>query len=125
MTDENNKFKIYDRINGHYLSGEYNTRSRANTIADKKDNAYGAYRYSVEPISLKDDAWRDSKGELVKVKNKTGGGSGGVSDTKEMQLGADLDPKAMMKREGYAKGGKVKSASVRADGCAQRGKTRA
>ena len=53
-----------------------------------------------------------------------GGGGGGGSDAKEMQLGADLDPKARMKREGYKKGGAVKSASSRADGIAQRGKTR-
>ena len=55
---------------------------------------------------------------------KGGGGSGGVSDTREMQLGADLDPKSMMKREGYKKGGKVSTASSRADGIAQRGKTK-
>jgi len=60
---------------------------------------------------------------------KGGGGSGGVSDTREMQLGSDLDPKAMMmKRSGryssYAKGGKVSSASKRADGIAKRGKTK-
>ena len=53
---------------------------------------------------------------------RSGGGDG--SDTREMQLGSDLDPKAMMKRSGYKKGGAVKSASSRADGCAQRGKTR-
>jgi hypothetical protein len=54
-----------------------------------------------------------------------GAGGGGGADTREMQLGADLDPKAMMKRSGYKKGGKVKSASARADGCCIRGKTRA
>jgi hypothetical protein len=54
-----------------------------------------------------------------------GGGGGGGSGTREMQLGADLDPKAMMKKEeGYKKGGKVSSASSRGDGIAQRGKTR-
>ena len=58
------------------------------------------------------------------VRPKSGGGGGG-SDTREMQLGADLDPKAMMKKEGYKKGGAVKSASARADGIAIRGKTRA
>ena len=60
-------------------------------------------------------------------KKTSGGGSGGtgVSDTREMQLGSELDPKAMMKREDKkAKGGKVSSASSRADGIAQRGKTR-
>lgn len=70
------------------------------------------------------------KAEMARIKadrKSGGGGSGGVgvSDTREMQLGADLDPKAMMQREGMKKGGKVKSASARADGCAIRGKTRA
>lgn len=55
-----------------------------------------------------------------------GGGSGGsAGDRREAQLGAELDPKALMKRDGYKAGGKVKSASARADGCAIRGKTRA
>jgi hypothetical protein len=59
---------------------------------------------------------------------KGGGGSSDASDTREMQLGSDLDPKAMMmKRSGryssFAKGGKV-SASSRADGIAQKGKTK-
>ena len=53
----------------------------------------------------------------------SGGGSGGVSDTREMQLGADLDPKAMMKK-GYKKGGSIPSASKRADGIAKKGKTK-
>ena len=57
-----------------------------------------------------------------------GGGGGGDSDTREMQLGSELDPKAMMRRTGryssFAKGGKVKSASARADGIAKRGKTK-
>lgn len=58
--------------------------------------------------------------------NSLGGSSGvgGSMDRKELQLGAELDPKAMMKREGYKKGGTVSSASKRADGIAQRGKTR-
>jgi hypothetical protein len=61
----------------------------------------------------------------ARMKKRSGGGSGGASsDTREMQLGAEMDPKAMMKREGMKKGGSVKSASSRADGIAQRGKTR-
>lgn len=69
------------------------------------------------------------------AKKRTGGGSGGrASSTREMDLGSELDPKALMKRgvsdwesEGgraMKKGGKVKSASSRADGCVMRGKTR-
>lgn len=63
-------------------------------------------------------------------KSMRGGGGGGGRGSREMQLGADLDPKAMMRRmnedydDSYKKGGQVSSASKRADGCAQRGKTR-
>lgn len=58
------------------------------------------------------------------------GGGGGGRGSREMQLGAELDPKSMMRRmnedydDSYKKGGAVKSASKRADGIAQRGKTR-
>jgi len=63
--------------------------------------------------------------QRMKARKGAGGGSGGAaSGTREMQLGSELDPKAMMKREGMKKGGKVSSASSRADGIAQRGKTR-
>jgi len=67
-------------------------------------------------------------GEYVrKVVNvgKGGGGSGGASsDRRELQLGSDLDPKSMMKREdmkkggmakAYAKGGDVQSESSKLD----------
>ena len=75
---------------------------------------------NIEIHDRKTGKWSPIKG------NTMGGGSGGGSsvDRKELQLGAELDPKAMMKREGYKKGGKVKSASSRADGIAQRGKTK-
>jgi len=63
-----------------------------------------------------------------------GSGGGGSMDRKELQLGAEFDPKAMidkhkkerMEREGgqYKKGGKVRTASQRADGIAKRGKTK-
>ena len=58
------------------------------------------------------------------------GGGGGGRGSRQMQLGADLDPKEMMRRmnedydDSYKRGGKVSSASARADGIAQRGKTR-
>lgn len=51
------------------------------------------------------------------------------NDPYSMTLGSDLDPKSMMRNRlsgdiDYKKGGKVSSASSRADGIAQRGKTR-
>jgi len=75
---------------------------------------------SIELHDKKTGKWSPIRG------NSLGGssGAGGSMDRKELQLGAELDPKAMMKRESYKKGGAVKSASSRADGIAQRGKTR-
>ena len=63
--------------------------------------------------------------EIKKPQTKGGGGSGGAgSDRRELQLGAEMDPKSMMKREDYKRGGKIIAASRRGDGIAQRGKTR-
>lgn len=85
-----------------------------------------------------------------RLSGSRGGGGGGGSGTRQLMLGSDLDPKALMrenrsprdddesrfadegnpnfKRGGkvkkYAKGGSVGSASKRADGIATKGKTR-
>lgn len=140
MSDQTTRYKIWDNVDKKYLPSDYSSRQKANIYATKKDLDYGSSRYSIDPAIYKDDSWvgkrdidKSDKGptkemrqevqkryEQVKA-SKSGGGSGGVSDTREMQLGADLDPKAMMKREGYKKGG---TASSRGDGCAQRGKTK-
>ena len=75
--------------------------------------------------------------EGLDTKTKRGtakaGGGGGGRYSRQMQLGSDFDPKALMMRDKkggesgieFKRGGKVKSASARADGCAIRGKTRA
>ena len=78
-----------------------------------------------QPMS--EDMKRRIGAEVDKLEKKPrgGGGSGGASsDAREMQLGSELDPKALMKRKDMKKGGKVSSASSRADGIAMRGKTR-
>jgi hypothetical protein len=75
---------------------------------------------SVEIHDKKTGKWSPVKGASLGGSS----GAGGSMDRKELQLGAELDPKAMMKQEGYKKGGAVKSASSRADGCAMRGKTK-
>jgi hypothetical protein len=79
--------------------------------------------------------------QRMKARKGAGGGSGGAaSGTREMQLGSELDPKAMMKREGMKKGGKVKkmaaggmatskmgavkTAAPSRDGVATKGKTK-
>ena len=145
MADQTTKYKLYDHVEKKYLPSDYSSIQKANIYATKKELDYGSSRYSIHPATYIDGSWvgkkdidKSDKGptkemreealkryEQIKASRGSGGGSGGVSDTREMQLGADLDPKAMMKREGYKKGGAVKSASARADGIAIRGKTRA
>lgn len=115
MPDNEEAYRLYDTKERAFVNQkEYASRTSATRVAERKNQEYGAHRYDVK--------------NTPKMKI-SGGGSGGVgvSDNREMQLGADLDPKAMMQREnrGMKKGGKVKSASDRADGCAIRGKTRA
>lgn len=63
--------------------------------------------------------------KVLRAKYGGGGSGGSAEDRREAQLGSDLDPKALMKRGGYKAGGRIKSASARADGCCIRGKTRA
>lgn len=118
MADHTNEpYMLYDTKERAFVSQkEYASRNSATRVAERKNQEYGAHRYQAEKYS-----------DIInRQMPKGGGGSGGVSvpNTREMQLGADLDPKAMMKRDGYKKGGKVLSASSRADGCAQRGKTK-
>lgn len=133
MADDATRYKVYDHIEKVYVGGDYTDRKRARSAADKKDNEYGSNRYTVDPITYKEGAWRGRNDQATSVRGGhsladrlgvgvgSGGGSGGVSDTREMQLGSELDPKGMMKREGYKKGG---TASSRGDGIAMRGKTK-
>lgn len=98
----------YDR--GPQESGSQ-TSKRGNERVDKS---------SLAPYELK----------AQKFDKSMRGGGGGGRGSRQMQLGADLDPKAMMQRmnedydDSYKKGGKISSASKRADGIAQRGKTK-
>lgn len=116
MADKDEAFRLYDTKERAFVSNkEYASRTTATRAAERRNQEYGAHRYSAEKYS--DIVGRNTP--------KSGGGSGGAaSDTREMQLGSELDPKAAMKRAGYKKGGAVNSASARADGVAQRGKTK-
>ena len=83
---------------------------------------------SLELHDKKTGKWSPIRGSSL------GGSSGAGTSVNPIEImpGAELDPKAMIGRakkermelEGMKRGGKVKSASVRADGIAQRGKTR-
>jgi len=41
-----------DSVTDSYIVGTYSTRMRARNKADKLDNEYGAYRYSVKAIEV-------------------------------------------------------------------------
>jgi hypothetical protein len=106
-----------DRPNVDYPEGTNLVRAPRGDV--KENKAVSAD--SLELHNRKTGKWEPIRG------NTMGGSSGvgGSMDRREIQLGAELDPKAMMRREGYKKGGKVRTASQRADGIAIRGKTRA
>lgn len=79
------------------------------------DDLYQRYLDSAQDGSASDkkaylEDTRAQQEENRKQRNKVGGGSGGVgvTDTREMQLGTDLDPKSMMRR-GYNDGGLVRA----------------
>lgn len=56
---------------------------------------------------------------------QAGGQNGGMNQTFNMQPQANAQPNPQQPMQTFKKGGKVSSASSRADGCAIRGKTRA
>jgi len=107
-----------DTPNTNYPEGTNLIRVNRTDVKENKAVRAG----DVEMHNPKTGKWSPIRGDSL------GGSSGaaGAMDRRDIQLGAELDPKAMMKREGYKKGGKVKakSASSRADGIAQRGKTK-
>ena len=106
-----------DRPNVDYPEGTNLVRAPRGDV--KENKAVSAD--SLELHNRKTGKWEPIRG------NTMGGSSGvgGSMDRREIQLGAELDPKAMMRREGYKKGGKVRTASQRADGIAILGKTSA
>lgn len=48
------RFDIIDRQTGCKV-GEAKTRARANVSVDRRDNAYGAYRYYAKPVYEESD----------------------------------------------------------------------
>ena len=49
------KFQVVffgDSVTDTYIVGTYSTRMRARNKADKLDNEYGAYRYSVKAVEV-------------------------------------------------------------------------
>jgi hypothetical protein len=143
-TDKNRARSAADKKDMEYGSGRYSVdpinykegawRGRNDQATNVKGGHALAERLglvsasaeNIKPLRPSEDPeFLKRLAEIKKSQPKSGGGSGGVaSNRREMQLGAEMDPKAMMRREEYKRGGAVKSASSRADGIAQRGKTR-
>ena len=113
-----------DRPNTDYPEGTNLVRAPRGDV--KENKAVSAD--SLELHNKRTGKWSPIRGGSL------GGNSGAGTSVNpiEIMLGAELDPKAMidrskkerMEREGMKRGGKVKSASSRADGIAQRGKTK-
>jgi hypothetical protein len=98
------KYRIWDNHNKSFTRDKiYDSLSSASRRVDNLDNKYGGYRYSVKTITP------SSSGGM--------GGAGGFEDPMKKGI--------TNKMPSMKKGGKVSSASQRADGCCIRGKTRA
>ena len=78
------------------------TRRQSSSTIDRSGNPMSAINVGVQKP---EGVPKTAKKPITSFK---GTGGGGGSDTRDLQLGADLDPKSMMKKEGYKKGGKVK-----------------
>jgi hypothetical protein len=143
-TDKNRARSAADKKDMEYGSGRYSVdpinykegawRGRNDQATNVKGGHALAERLglvstsgeNVKPLRPSEDPeFLKRLAEIKKPRPKSGGGSGGApADRRELQLGSELDPKTMLKREEYKRGGKVCYASSRADGIALRGKTR-
>ena len=77
------------------------TRRQSSSTIDRSGNPMSAVNVGVQKP---EGVPKTAKKPITSFKGTGGGGS----DTRDLQLGSDLDPKSMMKKEGYKKGGKVK-----------------
>jgi hypothetical protein len=118
--DINEPYMLYDTKERAFVSfKEYASRKSANRVADQKNQEYGAHRYQPEKYS--DIIGRSMKGideepSAGSMRRPMGGGRG--EGPSKGNLLHEMNPQKL-----YKKGGKV-SASSRADGIAQRGKTK-
>ena len=113
-----------DRPNTNYPEGTSLVRAPRSDVKESK----AVSADSLELLDKKTGKWSPIRGSSL------GGSSGAGTSVNPIEImpGAELDPKAMIGRakrermelEGMKRGGSVKSASSRADGIAQRGKTR-
>jgi hypothetical protein len=123
MEDKIEPYRLYDNKVGAFVNQkDYASQSSASRVADRKNLEYGAHRYSAEKYS---DIVRRYTPKNESVTNSIRGGSGRSAN---IDMGGGIRPGQSPSLENpirQAKGGKVSSfASKRADGIAQRGKTK-
>lgn len=120
--DKPERYLIRDTKTDTYKNYEgYATASKARSVRDKLDNAYGAYRYKVVPYSVA-TAGSFENPNASKSVTSSGSGRAGPSFSPEGGMKPGQSP-SLDNPINQAKGGKV-SASSRGDGIAQRGKTK-
>jgi len=104
--EDSSKYGVWDTKERSWVRNkEYDSLKSANRAADRLDNVYGAYRYTAKPLEQS-----SSGGSAMGGSGPRGGGAASVLQ--------QLNPSKL----NFAKGGMT--ASKRADGIAQRGKTR-
>lgn len=106
MDDNDESYRLYDNKERAFVNQkQYKSRESATRSAEQRNQDYGSHRYSAEKYS-----------DIVSRNTPKGGGGGGGGGFGTVR--SPIDKLPLM-----AKGGKV-SVSKRADGCAQRGRTR-
>ena len=116
MADENEPYRLYDNKSRAFVNQKnYASESTASKAAERRNLDFGAHRYSAEKYS--DIVSRNTP----KPSSMTGGG--GRAGNLNIDGGMGVGSPSLDNTIKQAKGGTV-SASRRADGIAQRGKTR-
>jgi hypothetical protein len=114
MADENEPYRLYDNKSRAFVNQkEYASESTANKAAERRNLEFGSSRYSAEKYS---DVVRRN---TPKPSSMTGGG--GRAGNLNIDGGMGVGSPSLDNPIKQAKGG---MASSRADGVAQRGKTK-
>ena len=113
-------FRLYDTKERAFVNQkEYKSHKTASQAAERKNQEYGGHRYSAEKYS--DIVNRNERSMSKPVASGGGGGGAGTFNMTGGKPGVSPSSDNLLN---FSKGGLSKSASKRADGIAQRGKTR-
>ena len=118
MADSAEPYRLYDTQTKAFVSQkEYASQKTATQAAERRNQEYGAHRYSAEKYS--DVVNRNTPKPSSSGGARGGGGGGGLGALGVMRPGMSPSADNLLN---LSKGGMT--ASKRADGCAIRGKTR-